>query len=614
MRKLWLIILLLLLPLSAMAVTNSFTINVTYNQVPGPDPILYANPYYTCSRNFYISTTGLDSRTTTQAQNPSTPWLTIANYEAKVGATAAAGDCINIAGGTYANGVAITHGGTTASASGYVVYRCQTLNGCTITDDTGNGTTHAAIDVSANYVMIDGFIINGGAGTTTNHIGIGSCANNNCGGGTGSVVFGFHHIWAINNQISGYGQAGIEFANGEYFYTVHNTIFNNAHDCNLGAQGSNISYYLPVAISAYTPTADDGNNPVTGNTGTLFRQFVTYNVLYNSYVCSGSTVGVTDGNGFIADDWAGDQFGATGNQNYVKGGLVAFNVVYNNGMDGIHLFDSQYITVANNSSYNCCLQPGNTNQGFRDGIDDDGSYGNNFINNVSYAIIGTGIQANNTAFGIFGLDGYEASTTLAAAVTTTSQSSLTITAGGQNGFPNGSTFISNGNVWNGSYALPGGNLIQIDNEYMQVTAGWNTTTWTVTRGVMGTTAATHTNGATIQWQQEYYSGNLMYSTPAGNETQYGSHLNNVPTTTVLALLNKLGTVPNWVNVGNTSHGSQSTQPVGVNFSLCTANGTPAGCTAASIAINFGSVASPFNFLPSTAVDAGACTHTLTTCP
>lgn len=69
-------------------------------------------------------------------------------------------------------------------------------------------------------------------------------------------------------------------------------------------------------------------------------------------------------------------------------------------------------------------------------------------------------------------------TSLAAAITTTGQSSITVTE--YLGFPS-----------TGSFA------ILIDAEVLTVTAGNGTTTWTVTRGAQGTTAATHSNGATI---------------------------------------------------------------------------------------------------------------------
>lgn len=70
------------------------------------------------------------------------------------------------------------------------------------------------------------------------------------------------------------------------------------------------------------------------------------------------------------------------------------------------------------------------------------------------------------------------STTLSAAITTTGATSITVTSA--TGFPG-----------SGNYC------IQIDGEVLQVTGGQGTTTWTVTRGFNGSTAATHSNGATV---------------------------------------------------------------------------------------------------------------------
>lgn len=69
-------------------------------------------------------------------------------------------------------------------------------------------------------------------------------------------------------------------------------------------------------------------------------------------------------------------------------------------------------------------------------------------------------------------------TTLNAAITATSSTSVSVTSAA--GFP------ATGNYY-----------IMIDSEQMQVTAGQGTTTWTVTRGTNGTTAATHTNGTMV---------------------------------------------------------------------------------------------------------------------
>lgn len=73
---------------------------------------------------------------------------------------------------------------------------------------------------------------------------------------------------------------------------------------------------------------------------------------------------------------------------------------------------------------------------------------------------------------------YDGSSTLAAAITTTSAASLTITSAAS--FPQTGEF-----------------LIQIDTEYMLVTQGAGTTTWTIIRGVLGSTAATHSLSAAV---------------------------------------------------------------------------------------------------------------------
>jgi hypothetical protein len=61
----------------------------------------------------------------------------------------------------------------------------------------------------------------------------------------------------------------------------------------------------------------------------------------------------------------------------------------------------------------------------------------------------------------------------------------------------------------------GGNYyVRIDNEVLQVTAGQGTTTWTVARGQLGTTAATHASGATITaLANDWYAG--FTGLPAG---------------------------------------------------------------------------------------------------
>ena len=90
-------------------------------QKPGPSAQLFNNPYYQCLRNFYVSTGGHDADDGT---SPGTAWATIANADTS---DRQGGDCINVAPGTYPHfNSNMTHGGTTASSTGYVAYRCTT--------------------------------------------------------------------------------------------------------------------------------------------------------------------------------------------------------------------------------------------------------------------------------------------------------------------------------------------------------------------------------------------------------------------------------------------------------------------------------------------------------
>jgi parallel beta-helix repeat protein len=81
-----------------------------------------------------------------------------------------------------------------------------------------------------------------------------------------------------------------------------------------------------------------------------------------------------------------DTFGRyNGNRvEYVNQTLVAFNVTYNNGGGGIHIFSSEYVTVANNSCFNNYLDPYNSGSA-RACIDAANSYAGTYLNNIATA-------------------------------------------------------------------------------------------------------------------------------------------------------------------------------------------------------------------------------------
>jgi Tfp pilus assembly protein PilX len=87
--------------------------------------------------------------------------------------------------------------------------------------------------------------------------------------------------------------------------------------------------------------------------------------------------------------------------------------------------------------------------------------------------------------------GKGASTTLASAI---NASQTTIAVSSASGFPASGTF-----------------RIRIDDEEMTVTGGQGTTTWTVTRGVNNTIAATHVISQTVNWDDAGTSGELSWN-------------------------------------------------------------------------------------------------------
>jgi serralysin len=352
--------------------------------VPGPSPALFAAPFYQCTRNFYVATTGNDANDGSSAR----PWATVQHAN---DAGRAAGDCVNVQPGTYNNSFwTVTHGGNLASSTGYVVYRCATLNGCIMSD--GNG---AKVAVGTNYVVFDGFDF-AASSAITYGIGINVWDD----GGSNSSN---HHIWAINNKIHGYGQSGIQFNDGDYYFSIHNAAYDNSH-VTCDAQGSGISYVVEKAAPGYVPTAQDAEYAP-------FHHVVAWNDVHDNMLTTCGTASNaydTDGNGIIMDTFS--NAGGT-NVDYPYQSLVAFNVTYKNGGGGVHIFLSNHVTVANNTAYDNHLDPAN-NGTYRPeiGVNNNGlkpvtAPSNVFIDNIAYAIVGTGYLSCNAAFSAGGAGG-----------------------------------------------------------------------------------------------------------------------------------------------------------------------------------------------------------------
>jgi parallel beta-helix repeat protein len=372
--------------LGAVLALPFFTSQAKASEAPGPSAVLYNHPYYACVKNYYVAKTGSDTNSGT---SETAPWATLQHANDSLpGGGAAAGSCINVAPGTY-NGVELTNGGNYAASTGYVTYRCKVLLGCTVRGNAGVHNAEAfetrwnTNGTPPNYLMIDGFKMIG-YNSSANGVGV-SAWNGDNGSGVAS-----HHIWVINNRISGFGQSGIGIAAGEYYYLIHNGVFLNSN-LQCYSQGSGIAINIMHSVPNYVPTADDmtNPNPLLGPTwavgSSFFHNVVEYNNVNNNAItqCGAPSHPTnTDGNGIIFDS------NLTGNgdtEDYGSPSLVAFNVVYNNGGGGVHLFFSADVTVANNTCYNSQLDPGNGGTS-RACLDDSNGYADTFINNIAVAI------------------------------------------------------------------------------------------------------------------------------------------------------------------------------------------------------------------------------------
>jgi len=354
-------------------------------ETPGPSQALFSNPYYQCSKNFYVSTSGSDS---TGNGSAALPW---ASLQKATNANTGAGSCINIAPGAY-DGVQVINGGSSATRTGYVVFRCTTMDACTLNGNAGvNGTaaimagycsSNGSYSCPANaslpsYVMFDGFVL-AGPGASDEYYSSGLFV-----GYLGGAGLGPHHFWLLNSTISNFGEAGVQTSGNDFVYLMHNTIYNNTSYTCGGAQGSGISFILNYQPPGYVPTTDDktGAAPYFGFKtwvvgSSYFHTVAAYNVIHNNNSQCGAE---SDHNGIIYDITSG-----SGNPNgsYDQPQLAYGNVIYNNAGGGVHVFAADNVTVANNSVFNNGTLSG-YGQAQIDDMASTSTYPNSFYNNIS---------------------------------------------------------------------------------------------------------------------------------------------------------------------------------------------------------------------------------------
>jgi parallel beta-helix repeat protein len=207
------------------------------------------------------------------------------------------------------------------------------------------GVNYNGFEVLANYIIIDGFEIEGhNKELTLARAKAEQVAKQNGGPITpvtvsSGITFGnleegrqvtAHHGIARNNLVYDHPQAGINALGADYIIFENNRVQNNSRFSYFGGSGINFFQLRNLDNEANEYRNIIRNNISTGNSNEIpclcfnFQQ-------------------PTDGNGIIVDD-----FTATG---YNGKTLIANNIVHNNGGRGIHVFQSGNVDIFNNTAY-----------------------------------------------------------------------------------------------------------------------------------------------------------------------------------------------------------------------------------------------------------------------
>jgi hypothetical protein len=283
---------------------------------------------------FYVAKTGSDSYSCTQAQNSSTPKLTINAALACVGTTpqAGAGQTVEVAAGTYTESIGPDLPSGTSWSSPFRL-RAKAGNTVTIKTNQGNNVVLYQPAGISFYSIIEGFIFDGTNTGDNPQVAIGSCCD-----GPGYVRFlnnqfinnircmGFligrlsHHIELIGNKIHGGGFEAI------------------------GAMASGGNYLYPIYLQG-------SHNIIEGNE---FYDFPSWGIHGYSAYTEKPNNNIIRGNKFNDFGWGDDRSSAI--LAYIGNGNQIYNNLVYNGSQGIAVGpDASNTAVYNNSVFNTRL-------------------------------------------------------------------------------------------------------------------------------------------------------------------------------------------------------------------------------------------------------------------
>jgi parallel beta-helix repeat protein len=230
--------------------------------------LLFFAPTGAGAATWYVAKTGSDSNSCAQAQNSSTPRLTINGALACAGffAGAGAGHTVQVASGTYAETISRWPSGTSGNP---FTLRSATPYGAIIKPGT---VSTQILYLDSGYVTVDGFVIDGTNVNANNvwfnngaiEVTLQNCEIKNVRTGDGTGTGSFQAIYSIgatnltirNNQIHDIGTSYSNHASHGIYWSSSNSVI----------EGNTIYKLSGSGIQIYTEYAGSlNNNTVKGN-------------------------------------------------------------------------------------------------------------------------------------------------------------------------------------------------------------------------------------------------------------------------------------------------------------------------------------------------------------
>jgi parallel beta-helix repeat protein len=317
---------------------------------------------------YYVSGTGAD---TNNGKSSSTPFRTLQ----RAADLTNPGDTVYIMNGTYTDSVGahilfIARSGAPGAYIRYKAFPGHTPVLQTLT------TNWSAVKVDgAAYILIEGLTLIGNNDTTTPAEALTQIIDTNGSGkpdkgdkvelNTAYISSGIdvtfkygnfakpaHHVIIRNNTLSKFGSSGIGSYGADFLVIEDNRV-------------DETSFYTPYDTSGISVYQNRDTQPgYAGYRIVIRRNVSTHNHNIIPCICN-DFARPTDGNGIIVDDSKNGQSDGRPPENgipqdfgpYTGKMLVANNIVYDNWGRGIHVFESDNVTIINNTSFNNAFEP-----------------------------------------------------------------------------------------------------------------------------------------------------------------------------------------------------------------------------------------------------------------